>query len=118
MADVVEALLVWVLELVALEDGVVIVLMPEEVTDVVSVEVEVLDVVPLENVLDGVLLALLSVPTVVVSEVADTVLGPRLDPGRVEVVVVEIPAEVELPELEPPAEPVILSRVKVADQPW
>lgn len=112
------ALLVWVLELVALEDGVVIVLTPEEVTDVVSVEVEVLNVVPLENVLVEVLLAPLSVLTVVVTELVGTVLGPRLEPGRVEVVVVEIPAEVEIPALEPPAEPVILSRVKVADQPW
>lgn len=99
------ALLVWVLELVALEDGVVIV--PEEVTDVMSVEVVVLDVVaetvvPLENVLDT--LALVEVVVAV-----DT--GPRLEPERVEVVVVEIPAEVELPEPEAPAEPVILSRL-------
>lgn len=115
MADVVEALLVWVLELVALEDGVVIVLRPEEVTEVVSVEAGALSVVaetvvPLENVLDEVLLVPLSVPVVVLVGV-DTELGPRLEPGRVEVVVVEIPAEVEIPELEPPAEPVILSRL-------
>ncbi|OAX35039.1 hypothetical protein K503DRAFT_399816 [Rhizopogon vinicolor AM-OR11-026] len=101
----------WVLELVAVEDGVVMV--PEEARGVVSVAVGVLRVVaetvPLVTVLSGVLLVPLSVPLVVVVVAVDTGV---LEPAGVKVpAVVELPVEVELPESEPPAEPVIPVRL-------
>jgi len=108
VADVVEVVLVLVLlwEAEPVEAGVVMVVGVETVPEVVLREEVVVPVIDeLEPALE---------PRVV--SVAD---GVRLEPKNAEdAAVVELPAEVEIPALEPPAEPVIPSRVKVPDQAW